>query len=133
MKWTSRWTLWLKKLEKQIETINYSKVEVPKYALFQGVDMLATSDDIKDFEELIGVPLTNGRINWINQKLNESDSASMNGFDIKLSKVEKESKETVTIETLQKRVNDLENALRLVVQNSRDTELIKDIKKFLTF
>lgn len=121
----------VKKLEKKIETINYTNDEIFKYALFNGKDMINTSNDLKDFESNMGVQLSPGRLNWINQRLEESDSAIMNGFEIKLSKSVKDEKESLTLESLQKRVNKLESIFREIMETTHDYDVINIIKKNL--
>jgi hypothetical protein len=119
----------LENLEKKIQTINYEGISVPKYALFKGPDLVMSSDNLNDFNEAIGVELSAGRISWIQQRLDESGVATMNGFNIKLSKSEKENKESLTLESLQKRVEKLEQTFIEIMQNTTDHELIRIIKK----
>ena len=70
-------------------------------------------------------------LNWINQRLEESDSAIMNGFEIKLSKSVKDEKESLTLESLQKRVNKLESIFREIMETTQDYDIINIIKKNL--
>jgi transcriptional regulator with XRE-family HTH domain len=120
----------LEKIEKQILTINYDKVEVPKYGLFKDGKLIESSNDLTSFEDKVG-KLSIGKLNWLNERLETNSNTILGDYEVKLSKNAKEDKESQTLESALKRIDTLEKTLIEIMQNTTDNAIINTIKKNL--
>lgn len=105
--------------------------ESHKYSLYKENEFIKSSDDLMEFEEILGVKLAGGRLNWIHERLNTSSEAMIAGYTIKLGSKTKEAKKEATLESLNERVDVLEKTLREIMENTTDRDIINVIKRNL--
>jgi hypothetical protein len=120
----------VQRIVKESEPVQELKLDVArqndKYSVVLDDKVISTSNDILDFQDIVGVKFSSGRLNHINERLNSGETPIINGYEIHLNDIQEKVEKTK--HELEQDIKDLKCVLSSLIQDLDDRNMIGHYK-----